>query len=457
MDRGNVLSGAPFKAAVLSAVIFLGAFVSTGVSAYFYIQRSTFDDLRAQITDEHLFLKQIHDTGGVAALVRAVGNLETPVPLEPRAIGVFGDQGIRLAGNVRRLPDTTGWHRQTLTISNPGASQADQVSEYYVDIETLDQVTLVVGRDLNFLTTTEATALRALSAVAVLVVLSILGGGYILSQQSLSKLVQIEQTLDRVSQGDTGARLPVTERNDQIDRIAGRMNAHLDRLSQLLVITRSSAAAIAHDLRTPLSRAFLGLDTALDQLDRAQDPRTAIESSQDELTRLNGIVNTILRIARIDAKGDQSSFVPVDLAALLRDLAETFSALAEENGQSFALRCPPEGRFEILGDDQMLRQMLVNLIQNGLTHCPAGTALSIELVHGTEGVVLTVADTGPGIPEHERAQVFDPFFRGDRARTSPGSGLGLALVKSIAERHAAAITLSDNAPGVRIRVSFPKI
>jgi signal transduction histidine kinase len=257
-----------------------------------------------------------------------------------------------------------------------------------------------------------------------------------------------------VSEGDTLARLTVTADNDQIDRVARAMNLHLDRLGVLIATTRASAAAIAHDLRTPLSRAFLVLDRAQTALEAGLDPRPAIEGVEAELTRLNSICDTILRISRLEASKGGGGLGPVALAPLLADLTETFAVLAEERGQILTLAPVPEA-LEIRGDAAMLSQLMANLLQNATNHCPAGARIGLGVTPLRRGVVLWVVDDAPGIAPEEREKVFAPFYSIDPNRTGGGNGLGLALVKAIADRLGAKIALGDAAPGLRVEVEFP--
>ncbi len=277
--------------------------------------------------------------------------------------------------------------------------------------------------------------------------------GYFLSRKSLHKLEQLEMTLAQVSDGDMTARIALSPDNDQIDRIAGRMNAHLENLSRLMISTRATAAAVAHDLKSPLARAYLGLGQALARIEQGQDPRAEIEDTQAELEGMNGIFDTFLRLARIEGGADGAQFAPVDLGALLDDLAETYQMVAEDSDQNLVYE-RPKGSVIITGDATMLQQMVVNLLQNAVTHGGAGNQIGLTLDHAGDQVLLTVADTGPGIPEAARDAVFEPFHRLDPSRSKPGSGLGLALVRAIAERHRAHITLADNAPGLRVTVAF---
>lgn len=450
MDRANVLSGAAFRTAAYAALAVVAALSLTGVTAFSYLRATLDTTLAQQIRADEIMLHDIYDSGGKSGLVQAISEINNPVAQTPRVIGMFDADGTKLAGNIDRLPPLGTSRRMVLTTSDHNARE----TSYYLNTARFDDVTLVLGQDLSLTDAAERTFIWVLLAAGVVLTAAILAIGYGASRSSLAKLTRLERTLDRVSNGDTDARVPVESRMDQIDRIAARVNTHLERLSSLMISTRTTAASIAHDLRTPLSRAFLSLQDALSRLDKGQDPRMAIEAADDELTALGGIFDAILRIARIETQSGRSDFRTLHLAPLLADMAETFGPVAEERGQTLVM-LPSSQDAHILGDERMLRQMLVNLIQNTVAHCPTGTNCTLRLRVADRTVSLEIADDGPGIPAEDRLRVFEPFYRLDRNRTTKGSGLGLALVKAIAERHGATIVLSDNRPGLKVAIRFP--
>ena len=191
-------------------------------------------------------------------------------------------------------------------------------------------------------------------------------------------------------------------------------------------------------------------------MDVGQDPRADIEDTQDELQRMGVIFDTFMRLAQIEAGVYGGPLAKVDLRALVDDLAETYHLVAEDHDQTLVYDRDAGGDVSVVGDAAMLQQLLVNLLENALNHGGAGNEIQLSLDRKADRVHLTVADRGPGIPEAARDAVFEPFHRLDPSRRKPGSGLGLTLVRAIAERHGADVTLADNNPGLRVSVVFPK-
>ena len=279
--------------------------------------------------------------------------------------------------------------------------------------------------------------------------------GYAASRTTRDKLALVADTLDRVSSGQTRARVPVGRGDEQVDRVSRRINDHLERLSALMTSLRHTASAVAHDLRTPLSRASLGLQVVL--ADDSLDERHAelLEGTARELDGLGQIVETVLGIARIEAADDERDFGPVPLDRLVGEIEDAFRAVAEERGQRLVTSAAAPGPV-VRGDARMLRRLLANLVENAIRHCPAGTTVRVAArADGGDGPALVVEDDGPGIPAGQRQRVLEPFVRLDASRTTDGTGLGLALVAAVARRHGARLTLEDAAPGLRATVAFP--
>lgn len=182
------------------------------------------------------------------------------------------------------------------------------------------------------------------------------------------------------------------------------------------------------------------------------DLKRVIDAAVAEADLLLETFSALLRIAQIETGTRRSAFRPVDLSDVMRTVAEAYAPAIEESGRT--LRCEIADGVQIDGDRGLLSQLFVNLVENALHHTSAGTVIILRLSRQRAGVVAEVADTGPGIPADERAKVFRRFYRLERSRTTPGSGLGLSTVAAIVELHHAAIELLDNAPGLRVVIRF---
>ena len=454
MDRGDVLSGAAFTAVLRSAIVFLLILVAVGWAALTYVQNNLQTEIREDVKEHWDILAADHQTEGADSVVETIRHVRPLYVSGVRALAIF-DEGRRLAGNVITQPPGEGFQRGPLDHEAPLSPAASNEFIYYGG--ALGGRWLVVGQRLDILQHAREAIVRTLALTGFIVVLSMLALGYFLSRRSLSRLREIEAALERTSEGDTRARIPENGGDTQIDRMAREMNRHLDRSSRLMTTTRNTAAAVAHDLKSPLGRAYLALGRAQDQLTVGADPSDALFDAQDELEQMRGVFDAYLQLSLIEAGTDNARFERVGMSALVRDLAETYSLVAEDAGQSLVTHVDDADDYEISGNPQMLHRLVVNLLQNAVNYGPNGNRICMELTRQSGDVALVVTDHGPGIPETARDAVFQPFYRLDPSRTKPGSGLGLALVRAIVERHSGTIALHDNDPGLRVEMRFPSL
>jgi signal transduction histidine kinase len=179
-----------------------------------------------------------------------------------------------------------------------------------------------------------------------------------------------------------------------------------------------------------------------------------IERAIAETDKLIGTFNALLLIAETDAGTDRSQMTVLDLDSVAGDVAELYEPLAEEKGVRLSLRSGTAAQIE--GNRSLVAQALANLVDNAIKYTPSGGKVTIEVAHAAERVVLSVGDTGPGIPAEDRPRVVERFVRLEASRNSPGTGLGLALVAAVAHFHGTKLVLEDNAPGLKASLTFPR-
>ena len=287
----------------------------------------------------------------------------------------------------------------------------------------------------------EAQALLAgiLWTTAAVVIALTFAIGFITGILAQKRLSRIDRTLAMLAQGDLSARTGLARSKDDLDDIARQLDITAAELERLVTQTRHLSASLAHDLRTPLAR----LQAQLEMLPDGEARGAALE----EASRLSGIFDTIMRVARIEAAQGTDGFEAVDVAALLKDVAETFGPVVEDGGKTLALDLTGSG--SIQADRQMLVQALANLIQNALVH--GGTEITLF----SNGSMFGVVDNGQGVDPEQFSEIIKPMVRLDTARTRDGSGLGLALVRAVADRHGAKLELSTNQPsGLKATLNF---
>jgi signal transduction histidine kinase len=227
----------------------------------------------------------------------------------------------------------------------------------------------------------------------------------------------------------------------------------LAQIERLMSGMRLATDSIAHDLRGPLTRLKGRIEMALRCPPETSQDREALADVLAQTDAALVVFDTLLKIATAEARTDAEDLKSLDLASLASNAAELYEPVAEEKG--IALGVDTDGPALIRGQPQLLAQAVANLLDNAVKHTPAGGRITVAIGNRGNGVALAVEDTGPGIPEADRARVLERFVRLEESRSTPGAGLGLSLVAAVAKLHDATVHLDDNNPGLRISVRFP--
>ena len=307
---------------------------------------------------------------------------------------------------------------------------------------------LLVGREVREIERIRAMVLNAVIWGTGFTLALGFAGGIAMSRSTARRIDSINQTSRQIVDGNLDRRIPTRGTNDEFDQLAANLNAMLDRNQTLLEGLRHVSDNIAHDLRTPLAR----LRGKLDEIDRPNltddDRNRIVESAIAEADGLLAIFNALLRIAQIEAGGRRENFAPMDLAEVVSDVAELYEPVALVKGITLAVRCEPTTG--LTGDRDLLFQAVANLADNAIKYTPEGS----NVVLHAAGTVVTVSDTGHGIPEDAKEDVFRRFHRLEESRNTPGSGLGLSLVRAVATLHGGKVQLEDNRPGLKAILSI---
>ncbi len=300
--------------------------------------------------------------------------------------------------------------------------------------------------------------LRQLVGASLLGVLAItllagVGGGVLLSRRLSARLEELSRSSRAILAGDVGRRMPVSPRGDEFDAMATSLNEMLDRIDELMSGMRSVSESIAHDLRSPLSRLRSRIELALMQPPDASAQREVLESTVRDIDGVLAMFNALLTIATAESGTPRERFVAVELRALAAEAVETYEPAAEERGLRLTLDAPDP--VEVRGEPHLLAQALANLLDNAVKYATPGAV--VVRLRGDAGVVtLEVSDSGPGMPEDFRERAFERFSRVEQSRTTPGSGLGLSLVRAVARLHGGTVSLAGDGPGSTVRIELPR-
>ena len=226
----------------------------------------------------------------------------------------------------------------------------------------------------------------------------------------------------------------------------------LDTIERLVRDTRHMADNIAHDLQTPLTR----LQSKLERVTGAESESEAVlEDIQSEIERLQSFCRSLLHLASVESENIKSQFKTVSLNQLVGNVTEMYQPIMEDLAFSFSVSLQ-DVPCNILGDANLIQQALSNCLDNCVKYVPGGQAVSVTLSEESSFYVITIQDSGPGLNEEQIDNVQQKFYRAERDRSSPGHGLGLALVNSILNAHEGKVNIQNSA-GLRVELSFPKL
>jgi signal transduction histidine kinase len=453
MRRARFLKSTPFRLALTFALLFIASFLVAGTAAYLIMKEDLAERLDRQIFETFTALKRPDGNVGVGDLVSTIDRMARASTHHDRVYLIGPSPGPPLAGNIAKAPAADGW--MTLDASALGVGENDLRFRIYSG--EIGDLRVTVGASLETTALILETALASFTLATLAVLGFAIAGGVFLAFRAQRRIGLIAGTMDAIGEGRLDARIPITTAEDDLDQLSAQINTALDRLTRLIEGMRQVSSDIAHDLKTPINRLHIAIETALERVAEGRTDTAGLTEALSAAKQVNDTFDALLRISQIEAGARRSRFTDVELVSILETVFDAYEPVAEERGQTLSLAVSKERPITIFGDRELLLQMLANLIDNAIRHSPAGAPIRLEghPASGSAGAEIVVSDAGPGIPAAEREKVFQRLYRLEKSRTTPGSGLGLSLVKAIAELHGALITLSDNSPGLRVSVVFP--
>jgi heavy metal sensor kinase len=279
-------------------------------------------------------------------------------------------------------------------------------------------------------------------------------GGWFLARRALAPVDAMVEAARRIEAEDLTKRLPEVSSDDELARLTGVLNDMLARLERSFSAARRFSADAAHELRTPLTILKGEIEVALQSTEPSAEIRQTLASCLEEVDRLNAAVEDLLLMARMEANALTVPSAPVNLAAVLGDVAPALQELAARAGNTCIIAAAPT--LWVQGYDSLLFRLLFNLAENAIKYTPSGGTIEVMIEKKNGSAVVQVKDNGPGIARDAQEHIFERFYRGDAAREGSGTGLGLALVRSIVQLHHGRIELfSAVGEGSCFRVTLP--
>jgi len=462
----RIVRTTPFRLTLLFLALFAAA--AAAFLAYIYVATAGEVTRRAdaEITAEMTSLEAAYRQGGRDALNQTL--IERAASDRPFLYLLMNRDGERVTGSIADSPvehfdGDTAWTSFQVTETDPDGAVLKRPARGMQERLSGGEI-LFVGADVGEAEAYVRKIVRALWGAGALIILLGLFGGALVSRNVSRQMAGLADTVAAVRGGDLKVRARVRGARDEYDELAEGLNEMLDRLEHTMAGLRHVGDAIAHDLRSPLTRLKARLEVALIEADNGTgDPKRALEQALEDADGVLHTFNAVLAIARLQAAGqapNQSLFDPGELAA---DIAELYEPLCEDKGLDFRAEITPT--LQVKGNREFIAQALANILDNAVKYTPDGGAVMLRVRRRSSGEVeFSVTDTGPGVPETDRARVVQRFVRLENSRNEPGSGLGLSLVAAVAEAHGGRIELDEGpgsfdgkGPGLRVAFVLPRV
>ena len=465
MKLPSLLRRTPFRLTLLFLALFAAA--ASAILAYVYFASASEARTKAErdVRGEMQVLTGIYNQRGFDALNRAL--IDRSLTRSSFVYLLMNPDESRVTGSlsispIERMEGDRQWITFTFTDTDAeGNVTRPQVRAVQQRLSGGEM--LLVGASLSDTEAYLARLTQALWAAMGIVLLLGLAGGILVSRNLERAMGRLGKVVTSVQEGDLKARAVVRNSGDELDELGAGLNTMLDRLEGSMASIRHAGDAIAHDLRSPLTRMRAKLEVALMDAEAGKiDGVDAVQLALDEADSLLKTFNTVLAIARLQAAAGRTPDPKVfDAADLAADMAELYEPASEDKGLEFSAEI--ERGLMVEGNQPFLAQALANIIDNAIKYTPTGGAVMLRARRRSSGEIeYSVTDTGPGVPEGDRERVIERFVRLDNSRTEAGSGLGLSLVGAVMEAHGGRIILDEGpgayegfGPGLRVALVLP--
>src|ERR1700738_4966747 len=376
---------------------------------------------------------------------------------DPRGVqvaAIFAADGHRIAGNLESLPPHL---RIDASAQGADVARTDRNSREHQVIRAIGRRmrngdVLILGRNVDEAgeishVVGQALALGLLPALC----LCLLAGAW-LSVRAQKRVEEVNQRVQRIIAGDLSERLPHRNVDEPFSRLAVIVNGMLDEMETMIHALAGVGNDIAHDLRTPLTRARLALERGRTNATTLGQLQTVADKAIAGIDQSLAIITALLRLAEIENSRRSAGFGSVALHEMLREVCDIYEPIAEN--KDVALHVGVTHQLNVRGDRDLLIEAVANLVDNAIKFTPEGGKVDVELLRGNSETIVRVTDTGCGISEQEREAVLRRFYRSDKMRNTPGVGLGLNLVAAIVKLHGFRLAIHAG-PGCRMEIICP--
>lgn len=452
----ELVRSTPVRLAATFTLLFTATSFALFAILYFGIGSRLEENIRHRIKETSDTLSSLDSEKTFDELVDIINRESSSVRDTDLILMLVDKNGRFIAGNIQEAEFFDGWKRLKHTEIKRRTYDSNLDEDFVATWKRLTKGNLLIGIGDREVRQLHSYLLDILFYDLLFIIFVTASVSLYLAARARQRIRFFATTLNDLSEGKIASRIPLTGSGDDVDQVAVQVNKALSLLQKLVENVNQSSSDIAHDLKKPIGRLRQRLDEAARSFTTSYELRSAIEDAINELDSVTNTFDALLRITQIEAGARRSRFKSVDLIEILKDIWEVYAPVAEDSGHKLVLNLPNTGALAMKGDYELIVQLFANLIENSICHCSSGAIIGLTLEKKDNTISVTVADNGPGIPEHERENVFRRLYRLEAARSTPGSGLGLSLAKAIAVLHDATLILSDNNPGLKVSVEFPK-
>jgi signal transduction histidine kinase len=368
--------------------------------------------------------------------------------------GLFGADGRKIAGNLEQIPPElkTNDSVQNLSVVRmlPAGPQTRVIRA--IARRMSDGNALVIGREVDETREISHVVGQALALGLVPAFCLCLLAGAWLSMRAQKRVEEVNQRVQRIIAGNLCERLPHRNVDDPFSKLAAIVNGMLDEMETMIHALAGVGNDIAHDLRTPLTRARLTLERGRTNATSLEQLQTVVDKAVANLDQSLSIITALLRLAEIENSRRSAAFGSVPLHEMLVEVCDIYEPIAEN--KNIDLRVEVGHPLNVLGDRDLLFEAVANLVDNAVKFTPEGGKVGIELIRGDDKTIVRVTDSGSGISEQDREVVLRRFYRSDKMRNTPGVGLGLNLVTAIVKLHGFRLAIHTG-PGGRMEIICP--
>ena len=421
-----------------------------------------YQSIKSQLQFESDELQDIYDSEGIEGLIEAVSFEDHREWTSEDAHLVFDDEDFILSvyqqdNFIAGYAELSPYDVEETNLAVLGVINDDEFDELPIFMQRSSlstEIDITLGKFVPEIWAWRKEYLNVITATLLIMLLPLsLVTASLISRKVNRDIERLSAVLANIGQASIQDRLPINQKPNEFDRLAEHINRMLNRIGQLTQNMEYNSASIAHDLKTPISNVAGRLQLMERDVDKPESIQAHIDKAQENIDSLLRTLDALLRLGEVEAGKRRQAFKPINLSNLAEDIAESFQPVLEEADKHFTYTVEPG--IWVQGDTDLLVQLLSNLLENTVEHTRDGASIETVITASAGSIDIQVTDDGPGMTAQDAERIFDRFHRADASRNTPGNGLGLSLVRAIAELHGGSAKILSVNNGSTFLISLP--